>query len=96
MWSCALICFHVSTPFGETETDTFQLVLEFSLHLILCKMQTKIKYSMPTACSNSRYFMHPKYVYHAEPCEALNYEETTGQKVDAPANISTVIYVNVC
>ena len=59
-------------------------------------MQTKIKYSMPTAYSNSRYFMHPKYVYHAEPCEALNYEETTGQKVDALANISTVIYVNVC
>ena len=59
-------------------------------------MQTKIKYSMPTACSNPRYFMHPKYVYHAEPCEALNYEETTGQKEDAPANISTVIYVNVC
>ena len=58
-------------------------------------MQTKIKYSMPTACSNSRYFMHPKYVYHAEPCEALNYEETTGQKVEALANISTVIYVNV-
>ena len=51
---------------------------------------------MPTACSNPRYFMHPKYVYHAESCEALNYEETTGQKVDAPANISTVIYVNVC
>ena len=51
---------------------------------------------MSTACSNPRYFMHPKYVYHAEPCEALNYEETTGQKVDAPANISTVIYVNVC
>ena len=86
----------MSKRFGETETDTFQLVLEFSLHLILCKMQTKIKYSMPTACSNSRYFMLPKYVYHAEPCKALNYEETTGQKVDAPANISTVIYVNVC
>ena len=51
---------------------------------------------MPTACSNSRYFMHPKYVYHAEPCKALNYEETTGQKVDALTNISTVIYVNVC
>ena len=59
-------------------------------------MQTKIKYSMPTACSNSRYFMYPKYGYHAEPWEALNYEETTGQKVDALANISTVIYVNVC
>ena len=51
---------------------------------------------MPTAYSNSRYFMHPKYEYHAEPCKALNYEETIGQKVDAPANISTVIYVNVC
>ena len=51
---------------------------------------------MPTACSNPRHFMYPKYVYHEEPCEALNYEETTGQKVDAPANISTVIYVNVC
>ena len=51
---------------------------------------------MPTACSNPRYFMHPKYVYHAEPCKALNYEETTGQKVDALANISIVIYVNVC
>ena len=51
---------------------------------------------MPTACSNPRYFMHPKYVYHAEPSKALNYEETTGQKVDALANMSTVIYINVC
>ena len=51
---------------------------------------------MPTACSNPRQFMYPKYVYHAEPSKALNYEETTGQKVDAPDNISTVIYVNVC
>ena len=59
-------------------------------------MQTKIKYSMPTACSNPHYFMHPKYVYHAESREALNYEETTGQKVDALTNISTVIYINVC
>ena len=56
-------------------------------------MQAKVKYSMPTACSNPRYFMQPKYVYHTEPCEALNYEETTGQKVDALANISRV---NVC
>ena len=59
-------------------------------------MQTKSKYSMPTACSNPHYFMHPKYVYHAESCEALNYEETTGQKVDALSNTSTVIYINVC
>ena len=59
-------------------------------------MQTKIKYSMPTECSNPHYFMHPKYVYHAESCEALNYEETTGKKVDALTNISSVIYINVC
>ena len=51
---------------------------------------------MPTACSNPHYFMHPKYVYHAESCEALNYEETTGKKVDALTNISSVIYINVC
>ena len=51
---------------------------------------------MPTARSSPRYFMHPKYLYHVEPSKALNYEETTGQKVDALANISTVIYINVC
>ena len=58
-------------------------------------MQTKIKYSMRTAYSNPLHFMYPKYEYHAEPSEALNYEETTGQKVDALTSISTVIYVNI-
>ena len=47
-------------------------------------------------CWKIRDVRHPKYVYHAESCEALNYEETTGQKVDALTNISTVIYINVC
>ena len=51
---------------------------------------------MRTAYSNPLHFMYPKYVYHAQRCEALNYEETTGQKVDALSNISTVIYINVC
>ena len=63
----------------NTETDTFKLVLQSSWHLILCKMQTKIKYSMPTACNNPWHFIYPKYVYHAEPREAVNYEQTTGQ-----------------